>query len=164
MFTVSWRCPTRIPTKSTKVTPSETPKILIFPRMTPNAITNAYRKIACAIELLSIISSVNQLIKYLKSYSFIRKTAQNYCFISNIKLLWDIIFEPCRNVFPLFGCRLVFGCQTWLVANIVIIKSHRGKVFGLVNVPSVYYHIAGHGFFYHLPRWQAEFLPFRHHD
>ena len=41
-FPVNPKCPARIPTNKTKVTPSEMPKTLIFPNKTPAAITKEY--------------------------------------------------------------------------------------------------------------------------
>ena len=40
-FPVKPKCPAKIPTNKTKVTPSEMPKILIFPKSTPPEITKA---------------------------------------------------------------------------------------------------------------------------
>ena len=37
------KCPAIKPTKSTNVTPNEMPKNYIFPKATPNAMTNAYK-------------------------------------------------------------------------------------------------------------------------
>ena len=53
-------CPATIPANSTKVTPSDTPPILIFPKYTPTAITTAYSSAMCATESVVVNNSLNQ--------------------------------------------------------------------------------------------------------
>lgn len=56
------KCPIRIPVKSTNVTPSDIPKILILPKSTPTDITNAYKHTIWATEAGSHNKLSNQSI------------------------------------------------------------------------------------------------------
>ena len=56
------KCPIRIPVKSTNVTPSDIPKILILPKSTPTDITNAYKHTIWATEAGSHNKLYNQSI------------------------------------------------------------------------------------------------------
>ena len=51
-----------MPTKSTNVTPKDTPPILNLPKYTPNDITAEYNNTICAIEEPSVISFESQFI------------------------------------------------------------------------------------------------------
>ena len=62
------KCPINIPVKRTKVTPSEIPKILIFPSSTPTEITNAYKHTMWATEEGSHSKVSSQSIVYLYIY------------------------------------------------------------------------------------------------
>ena len=62
VFPVKPKCPQTIPVNKTKVTPSDTPKILIFPSNTPTAITKEYSSTMCAIEFSSVNRFCNQSI------------------------------------------------------------------------------------------------------
>ena len=65
-FPVNPKWPTIIPAKSTKVTPKEIPKNLIFPNRTPTAITKEYSNTMCAIELGSVNNDSSQFIIYFR--------------------------------------------------------------------------------------------------
>ena len=45
------KCPAASPTKSTNVTPRETPKTFILPSASPTEMTSAYTKTMCAIDV-----------------------------------------------------------------------------------------------------------------
>ena len=63
------KCPAKIPTNKTNVTPSDMPKNLIFPNSTPAAITKAYNATICAIELGFVNKSCSQFIDIKLVYS-----------------------------------------------------------------------------------------------
>ena len=65
------KCPIRIPVKSTKVTPSDIPKILTLPSSTPTDITNAYKHTIWATELGSHNKFSNQFIDTFVYYSYL---------------------------------------------------------------------------------------------
>ena len=78
-----------MPAKSTNVTPSDTPPILILPRMTPTDITIEYSMRMCATDCPLVNSSVNQFIILLYFACFVylpKNGVQSYNKLLNLKV------------------------------------------------------------------------------